>query len=64
MTRCRNQAAKCKFRDQQERNERLTEQLVIGTRHKQAQEKILEKDENLSLDEAIVKIMPEHMKLP
>ena len=64
MTRCRNQAAKCKFRDQQESNERLTEQLVIGTRHKKAQEKILEKDENLSLDEAIAKIMPEHMKLP
>ena len=47
MTRCRNQAAKYKFRDQQETNERL-----IGTRHKKAQEKILEKDENLSLDEA------------
>ncbi|CAB3986268.1 Hypothetical predicted protein [Paramuricea clavata] len=53
MTRCRNQAAKCKFQDQQKTNERLTEQFVIGTRHKKAQEKILEKDENLSLDEAI-----------
>ena len=31
----------------------LTEQLVICTRHKKAQEKILERDENLTLDEAI-----------
>ncbi|KAK3719566.1 hypothetical protein QZH41_006864 [Actinostola sp. cb2023] len=54
MTRCRNQANKCKFRDQRETNERLVEQLIIGTKHKKAQEfRILGNDEDLTLDKAI-----------
>ena len=54
MSRCRNQAAKCRFRDQQEIDERLIEQLIIGTKHKKAQERILEKaDPDLALDQAI-----------
>ena len=52
LTRCRNQATKCKFRDTTEVEERLIEQLVIGTRYKKVQEKLLEKGEKLTLDTA------------
>lgn len=53
MTRCRNQATKCKFRDLVETNERLIEQLIIGTKYKKVQERLLSKGESLTLDEAI-----------
>ena len=53
LTRCRNQATKCKFRDTTEVGERLIEQLIIGTRHTKVQEKLLEKGEKLTLDTAI-----------
>ena len=49
MTRCRNHANKCKFRDQQELEERLIEQLIIGTKHKKAQERIFEHGDDLTL---------------
>ena len=52
MTKCRNQALKCKFRDTKELEERLIEQLIIGTKHCRVQSKLLEKSEFLSLDEA------------
>ena len=53
MTRCRNQSRKCKFRDQREINERLTEQLIIGTVHAKIQEKLLQKGDELTLDNAM-----------
>ena len=52
ITRCRNQAAKCKFRDATEVADRLIEQIIKGTKHKRIQEKLLQ-DESLSLDKAI-----------
>ena len=53
MTRCRNQATKCKFRDDTDVGERLIEQLIIGTKHKKVQERLLSKGESLTLDEAM-----------
>ena len=53
LTRCRNQAAKCRFRDKAESDERLIEQLIVGTKHKKVQERLLEKGEQLTLDKAI-----------
>ena len=50
MTRCRNQATKYKFRDATETEERLIEQLIIGTKQKKVQERLLEKGEKLKLD--------------
>ena len=53
MSRCRNQATKCKFRDATEVGERLIEQLIIGTQHKKVLERLLSKGESLTLDEAM-----------
>ena len=53
LTRCRNQAFKCRFRDKIESDERLIEQLIVATKHKKIQERLLEKGEQLTLDEAI-----------
>ena len=53
MTRCKLQAQKCKFRDNIELEERLIEQLVIGAKHRKVQEKLLGKDGELKLDEAL-----------
>ena len=53
MTRCQNQATKCKFRDGTDVGERLIEQLIIGTKHKKVQERLLSKGESLMLDEAM-----------
>ena len=53
MTRCRNQATECKFRDVTDVGERLIEQLIIGSKHKKVQERLLSKGESLALDEAM-----------
>jgi len=53
LTRCQNQATRCQFRDKDESDERLIEQLIVGTKHKKVQERLLEKGEHLTLDEAI-----------
>ena len=53
LTRCRNQATRCRFRDKDEPEERLIEQLIVGTKHKKVQERLLEKGEQLTFDEAI-----------
>ena len=53
MTRCKLQAKKCKFRDNTDIEERLIEQLIIGTRHRKVQEKLLGKDGDLKLDDAL-----------
>ena len=53
LSRCRNQATKCKFRDTTESDERLIEQIIIGTKHKKIQERLPSKEESLTLDEAI-----------
>ena len=53
MTRCRTQARKCRLRDAIETDERLTEQLIVGVRHGKVQEKLLCRDETLTLDAAM-----------
>ena len=53
LTHCRNQATKCRFRDKAESDERLIEQLIVGSKHKKVQERLLKKGEELTLDEAI-----------
>ena len=53
MTRCRNQAAQCKFRDVTEVDERLIKKLIIGSKFKKVQERLLSKGDSLTLDEAI-----------
>ena len=53
MTRCKLQAKKCKFQDNTDIEERLIEQLIIGTRHRKVQEKLLGKDGDLKLDDAL-----------
>ena len=53
MTRCKTQARKCKFRDTTETEERLIEQLVVGVRHGKVQERLLCRDETLTLDVAM-----------
>ena len=45
---CRTQAAKCKFSKQAETETQLVEQLIVGTRHTEVQEKLLEKGDSLS----------------
>ena len=52
MTRCKAQAEKCKF-EASELKVRLIEQLIEGTPHKKVQEKLLNKDEKLTLDDAL-----------
>ena len=53
MTRCRIQGKKCRFRDAIEAEERLVEQLIIGIRHTKIQEKLLGRDDMLTLDVAM-----------
>ena len=53
LTRCRDQASKSRFRDKIESDKRLIEQLIVGTKHKKFQERLLEKGEQLTFDEAI-----------
>ena len=52
MTKCKIQANKCKFRDPQEFDERLIEQLIVGTKHTKVQERLLSKEE-MTLDQAM-----------
>ena len=52
MTRCKLQAIKCKF-NQAELEERLIEQLIVGTSLPELQKELLAKDENLTLDQAL-----------
>ncbi len=54
MTRCRNQATKCRFRDTAESDKRLIEQFIVRTKHKKVQKRLSEKGEQLTLYEAIV----------
>lgn len=51
LTRCRNQTTRCRFRDKSD--ERLIEQLIVWAKHKKVRERLLEKDEQLTLDKAI-----------
>ena len=54
VTRCKNQASKCQFADVSESDERIIEQLIIGTRHVRVQEKLIEEGDGLtSLDAAV-----------
>ena len=52
MARCKIQAQKCRFSDA-ELEERLIEQLIIGTRERKIQEVLLGKDDKLKLDKAM-----------
>lgn len=53
VARCRLQAKKCRFRDNQETEERLIEQIITGTRHPELQKLLLSKGMELTLQEAI-----------
>lgn len=53
VSRIKLQAFKCKFRDDQEIQERVIEQLIIGTKHTEVQKDLLAKDDKLTLDQAI-----------
>ena len=53
MTRCRIQGKKCRLRDAVEAEERLVEHLIIGIRHTKIQEKLLSRDDMLTLDVAL-----------
>ena len=52
MARCKLQAQKCRF-SETELEERLTEQLIIGTRERKVQEVLLGKDDKLKLHKAM-----------
>jgi len=52
MARCKIQAQKCRF-SETELEERLIEQLIIGTRERKVQEVLLCKDGKLKLDKAM-----------
>ena len=49
MTRCKEQARKCQFRDAVETEERLIEQLIMVVKHAKIQEKLLSRDATLAL---------------
>ena len=51
-TRCKLQALRCKF-SRAELNERLIEQLIVGTRFPGLQKELLSKNEHLTLEEAL-----------
>ena len=53
VARCKLQAKKCKFRDNQETEERLIEQVITGTRHPELQKILLSKGIELTLQEAL-----------
>ena len=57
---CRNLAAKCKFSDATEVETRLMEQLIVGTRFKAVQEKLLEKGDSLSSLDAALDVARTH----
>ena len=52
MARCKIQAQKCRF-SEAELEERLIEQLIVGTRERKVQEVLLGKDDKLKLDKAM-----------
>ena len=52
ITRCKLQAKKCKF-SATEMDDRLIEQLIIGTKYMKVQGRLLGKDEKLKLDAAL-----------
>ena len=54
IARCRLQAQSCSFADEADLCTRLVEQLIVGTRHRSVQEKLLERGDQLTtLDEAL-----------
>ena len=53
MIRCKLQAKKCKFRDNTNTEKHLIEQFIIRTRHRKVKEKLLGKDGDLKLDDAL-----------
>ena len=55
MTRCKLQAKKCQFRDARETDNRLIviQQLIVGIKHAKIQDKLLGRDDTLTLDSAM-----------
>ena len=53
VAKCKLQAFKCNFRDEQEVSERVIEQIITGTRHTEVQKELLGKDQALTLDQAL-----------
>ena len=53
VARCRLKAKECAFTNAKETQERLVEQLISGTRHLELQKELLQKDDTLTIDQAI-----------
>ena len=51
--RCRLKARKCKFRDEQELEERIIDQLIVGTRFPELQKQLLSKNETMTIEEVL-----------
>ena len=53
LARCRLKARKCKFRDEQELEERIIDQLIVGTRFPELQKQLLSKNETMTIEEVL-----------
>jgi len=53
VSRIKLQAFKCQFRDETEIQERVIEQIIMGTRYSEVQKDLLGKDKKLTLDQAV-----------
>ena len=51
--RCRLQAEKCEFRDAEEKEDRIIEQIISGIRHPEVQKELLAQDKAMTLDTAM-----------
>ena len=53
LARCRRKALKCKFTDEQELEERIIDQLIVGTRFTELQKQLLSKNETMTIEEVL-----------
>lgn len=53
VTRCLTQVKKCEFRDQEECDQRVIDQLVSGTRYPDLQKELLKQEKDMTLEQAI-----------
>ena len=53
LARCRLKARKCKFRDEQELEERIIDQLIVGTRLPELRKQLLSKNETMTIEEVL-----------
>ena len=53
LARCRLKVRKCKFRDEQELEERIIDQLIVRTRFPELQKQLLSKNETMTIEEVL-----------